>query len=366
MSSTPASAVAIVLWSGDVGGAERFAVQAAREMRRLGVEAEVIFVTSSGRLGEWLHNERIPFRSLDLRRGRDVLLHARSLGKAASSGGASAAWLIAGGYLAAALRLGGFEGRIVATEHGQVLEAPRLPAGRRLIRWLDRASGTWAIDVEVGVSDFVVAELLRYPHARSVVRIYNGVDLSELRPLARAASSPGSESVLRVGAAGRLVRVKQLDHLLTAVASARDGRIELHIAGDGPERSNLEAQAQSLGLAQQVQFHGWVDPISCFWHSCDVAAITSVTESFSMVAAEAMACGLPVVSYENGALPEIIRDAETGRLVQSGDVAALSEALVWYQSRPALRREHGSEARRWCEERYDLRRSVEAYLELLA
>ncbi len=133
--------------------------------------------------------------------------------------------------------------------------------------------------------------------------------------------------------AGRLVKEKGADVLLRAFAKA-SGRVpgsRLVIAGDGPERKNLEALAAKLNLAASVSFRGYLKPqemndeLSGAW----VQVIPSLwDEPFGIVAIEAMARGTAVVASGSGGLGEIIEDGVDGFLVPPGDADALSEKLT--------------------------------------
>jgi glycosyltransferase involved in cell wall biosynthesis len=105
-----------------------------------------------------------------------------------------------------------------------------------------------------------------------------------------------------------------------------------------------------------------------FWSSVDVALVPSNqwVEAFGMVAIEAMACGKPVVAANNGGLPEVVADGETGRVVTAGDIAALADAVGAYVRDPALRAAHGRNARRRCERLFGIEQSASRYLALCA
>ena len=133
--------------------------------------------------------------------------------------------------------------------------------------------------------------------------------------------------------AGRLVREKGADVLLRAFAkaSARTPGARLVIAGDGPERKNLEALAAKLNLASSVRFRGYLKPqemndeLSGAW----VQVVPSLwDEPFGIVAIEAMARGAAVVASGSGGLREIIEDGVDGFLVPPGDADAFSEKLT--------------------------------------
>jgi glycosyltransferase involved in cell wall biosynthesis len=355
--------VAAVLWSGAVGGAETFTVDLCRALRTLGADVGVVFVCGGAPLSARLDEAGIPHRSLGLRRGRDVVRNPRRLARAVRELGPDGALLQRGGYLAATLRAGGYRGRVVAVAHDALLDLGTRTAVERLVSAVDRGSGFWASDVEVAVSDFAYERLGRHLHARRLVRIYNGVDLDAYRPASRAGGETGPPTI---GFAGRLVDGKGVDVLLRAFArgaSQTGGR--LRIAGDGPQRSELEALARSLSLNGSVEFVGWVPDVASFWGGCDIAAMPSdrLVESFGLSAVEAMACGRPVVAARNGALAEIVDDGATGRLVPPGDVDALAAALEALGASD-VRRAAGVAARAACEARFDLRDCARSYLDL--
>jgi len=357
--------LALVLWSGRIGGAETFSVALAGRLRRLGADATVVFVEKPRDLGLRLSRQEVPYRSLDFRRGRDVLRHPRRYAAAVSSVGPDGALLLECGYIGAALRAGGFPGPIVGVEHGAaLLESRVLSRPRRLLRRINRVSGAWADDAEVAVSDFMLEHTRRHPHAHRVRRIYNGIDPDQYIPASLpAVSSPR----LVVGYAGRLIPGKGADHLIRAIAEASDkSPTALLIAGDGPERQRLASLAQELGVASKVDFLGAIDDVPAFWQRCDVAVVPPDTlrESFSMVTLEAMTCGKPIVATRRGALTELVADGVTGTIVPPGDASALARALVTYAERPKLRLAQGAAARTRAIERFHIEDCARAYLDL--
>src|SRR5215207_153419 len=173
--------IASVLWSGLVGGAETFTAELCRAMRDLGVDAGVVFVTRGGPLSSRLDADGIPHASLELGRGREVLRHPRMLASAVQALGPDGVLLMGGGYLAAALRLGGYRARVVAIMHGATIELGPMTLRDRIVRPLDRAMGTWATDVDVAVSDFALSQIQLHRRRGRLIRIYNGVDLGIYR-----------------------------------------------------------------------------------------------------------------------------------------------------------------------------------------
>lgn len=196
-------------------------------------------------------------------------------------------------------------------------------------RWLER----WALRTVSGISACNteaarIAEAKGFAGRARVIPL--GIDPSRFRPDAAAPGRAGEPSRVVVGYAGRLVPEKGLGVLLDALAL--DERLHLRIAGAGPMEAELRAHAAAGGLATRIEFLGplGTDELPGFYRSLDVLALPSLpisnwTEQFGRVAVEAMACGVPVVSSDAGALPEVVGGA--GLVVPTADAAALAAAL---------------------------------------
>ena len=137
---------------------------------------------------------------------------------------------------------------------------------------------------------------------------------------------------LRLICVARLSPEKGLDDLLVALAHARTqgASLELTLVGDGPDREELRALAQQLGLDGHVRFTGFVphgETMVRMLDASDVFVLASRSEGLPHSVVEAMARGLPVVATEIGGLSELLQDGG-GVLVPPGDPGALAEALV--------------------------------------
>lgn len=138
-------------------------------------------------------------------------------------------------------------------------------------------------------------------------------------------------------AAAMLVSGKGLADAIDAVAllHGRGHAAHLTIAGDGPLRAALEAQAASQEIAPYVRFTGMLNKsdLAAEMHQHDVFVMPSERETFSAVVVEAMAAGLPVVATRCGG-PEELITSDTGLLVETGSPRALANAVLEVVAEP--------------------------------
>jgi glycosyltransferase involved in cell wall biosynthesis len=198
-----------------------------------------------------------------------------------------------------------------------------------------------------------------------------GVDTEEFAPPDeqnpdRKAAPEGRP--IRVIAVGYLVRRKAFDVIITAIARLVGMRlpVELRIVGEGPARPALERLARHLGVERYIRFAGLVphDAIAREYHAADIFCSMSLSESFSIVGQEAMACGLPVVATPTGFFGEALRNHRAGTLVRFGDADGLAAAVAELVASRHLREALGREARQLMVREFDWSVIARSYLSL--
>jgi len=172
-----------------------------------------------------------------------------------------------------------------------------------------------------------------------------GVESDVFRPHGR----PEPSNILFVGPLSDSYRWKGLDVLWDAFQRVRAQRPEarLTIVGDGDRSAEFAARAEPLGSAVRLLGRVPEDRLVREYQRAAVVALpsTSDAESFGMVLAEANACGRPVVATRMGGLPDFVRDGDNGLLVEPGDAAGLSKALLALLEDPARGRQMGQRGR---------------------
>lgn len=142
--------------------------------------------------------------------------------------------------------------------------------------------------------------------------IYNGIDTTKFTPVGERARGE-----IVVGTLGRCVYQKGHDLFLriAAILKQRGVRCRFRLGGEGELLQSLKRRAESLGIADMVEFAGFVDEPAAFMRDLDIFALTSRWEGFGFVTAEALSCRVPVVAFNVSSTPEIVSNGENGFLI---------------------------------------------------
>ena len=169
--------------------------------------------------------------------------------------------------------------------------------------------------------------------------VYHGLDFARFpdAPAERAArDGTAAGNPVRLLSVGRAVEKKGFDVLLEALAALpRELAWEWHHVGSGPKLQPLRQQASALGIADRIRWHGARDQAFVVerYRDCDLFVLPSREagdgdrDGLPNVLMEAQTQGLACLSTRFSAIPELIRNGDTGVLVEPGDSAALSSAL---------------------------------------
>lgn len=154
--------------------------------------------------------------------------------------------------------------------------------------------------------------------------------------------------------AGRLTKVKDFEVLIRAFkrVNQRFPEWKLIICGEGEERNRLEKVIEELSLTGVVQLVGYQPNVMEWMKKSSVFVCSSYAEGFPMVGLEALACGLPIVSFRLPSIVEMTK-AKSGIIVEHHDEKELAEGILCLLEDTELRIELGKEAYE-CAKRYDI------------
>jgi glycosyltransferase involved in cell wall biosynthesis len=206
--------------------------------------------------------------------------------------------------------------------------------------------------------------------ASHVEIIHDGVDTETFRPLDDVEKEP--QSILFVGNSED--RNKGARYLLEALRLLRRD-MDFHLTFVDKARDDLTlvpGLVKRLGLTSRITYTGRVstEELVRLYNRAEILVSPSLYEGFGLPAAEAMACGTPVIATTAGAFPEVVADGETGWLVTPGDARALADAIRRLMADPVQRGKMGAAARRRMQERFTwretARKTVALYEEILS
>jgi L-malate glycosyltransferase len=357
----PASVVH-VLWSMDIGGAQRALYQLIREQRRRGRRADLVVVNTAGFYGEQTRKDGADVYELGARSALDFRA-GRRLARLVSVYDIVHFHAVEPVLIHAAARL--TKQRLFYTHRAGLFSYPlkqRLRyklASRDLRRSFDAVAGNTAQAARAA------AKLFGIPEERIPV-VYNGIDFSLLasedsRERLLRKLGLGSESVVRIGTSANLRDCKRVELLLHAIAELDDRGVQCVIIGDGPERLPLEQLSRTLNVADRVVFVGKQQRVGDYLKVLDVFTLPSgPEESFGNAAVEAMGCGVPTVVFrDGGGLTEHVLDGQTGFVAR--DQAQYVQRLRELVDSEATRRKIGAAGMQFVRKKYATEAMVAGY-----
>lgn len=321
--------VLYLIWSLDLGGAERVVVDLAKGLDNRVFKPKVCCLNEKGRYASLLERRGIRVFALRKRPTLDLFLIPRLVRLIKEERidlihshlfGANLWGRIAAHFAGVP---------IVCTEHG--MDVWRTPFHLTLDRLLAPITKR-VVFVSQAVKKFYQSKHISL-NGKSRV-IYNGIDLNrferkqDLSSIRSGLGLNGAEKV--IGIVGRLVPEKAHDDFIRAIrllVQKRDDVVGL-IVGSGGLLELLKKQVQDAGLQRHVIFAGHRDDSAQLYQTMDVSVLCSEREGFPLVALEAMASRVPVVATAVGGVGELLKDRETGMLVPPRNPEALAQAIL--------------------------------------
>jgi len=180
----------------------------------------------------------------------------------------------------------------------------------------------------------------------------NGIALERFLA-ATPSHPPGRPTVITCVARFEPVKNHALLFEAAARLKASGRRFELWLVGGGEGRARCERQVADLGLTDEVRFLGYRDDIPQLLSQSDVAVLTSLKEGIPRAALEAMAAALPMVATRVTGTRSVVRDGDTGFLVDVDDVAGFAGTLALLADDPELRARMGARGREVARAEFD-------------
>ena len=173
------------------------------------------------------------------------------------------------------------------------------------------------------------------------------------------------EKELAISAIGTLNEVKDYDSMLEAfsLASKKNSKMRLFIAGDGPEKERLQKKASDLGICTRVYFLGALEERerNALLYLTDIFIMSSKTEGCPTSLLEAMYFEKPIIATKVGGIPEIIKHEESGLLISERDPQSLADTILDIAENQIRRIQFGKRAKQVFEERFTQQHMLKAY-----
>jgi glycosyltransferase involved in cell wall biosynthesis len=150
------------------------------------------------------------------------------------------------------------------------------------------------------------------------------------------------------------------------VKSKRVSNLEWILVGNGSLRKRIEDEVRELGLCGVVKITGWVNDPETYLTKMRLLLLPSKSEGLPNVVLEAMACGTPVLATPVGAIPDIIKEGETGFLLKSNDPKHIAERIVELLNNPELLEKVSIKAYNYVRENFSFEKTLDAWRKILS
>lgn len=252
---------------------------------------------------------------------------------------------------------------VVSLRGRQINITPFAPGNARYVKDLRRILPL--CDAYHCVSENILLEAQNFglePKRAYVIR--PAIDTSIFYPVGRSIPSRPAR-LLMIGA---LIWRKGYEYALLVMKRLVDAGVDaqLTIVGDGNECDRIQYTIQDLELQDRVYLLGQVNPSQVLelLHDSQVFLHTALSEGIANVVLEAMACGLPVVSFSSGGIDEVIDHGKDGFLAKTRDVDDVTKYVIRIVTNPELRHSLGAAARQKIQSQFELKSQGQQFIDL--
>jgi glycosyltransferase involved in cell wall biosynthesis len=165
---------------------------------------------------------------------------------------------------------------------------------------------------------------------------------------------------------GRLVELKGVDHLISALSELKKIRNDwvCWIVGNGDKQADLKVQSKNLGLEDDILFFGKRDDIPSLLAKSDIFVLPSLLENQPLSVIEAQIAGKAIIVNDVGGLPEIVEDGVTGLITPAGDIKTLCKKINLLLEDEKYRKRLGANAKKWGMTHWSLDKGVKHLIEI--
>ncbi|MBU1049860.1 N-acetyl-alpha-D-glucosaminyl L-malate synthase BshA [Candidatus Bipolaricaulota bacterium] len=219
-------------------------------------------------------------------------------------------------------------------------------------------------DAVTVVSQFLKDETIRQFDVQRELRvIYNFIDPErhelEPCPCIPQCSMNSQKTIMHISNFRPVKRIRDVIAVFAKICASVDSRLIL--VGDGPDAIVAREMGQELGILDRIKFIGIVDRVAPLLARADLFLLPSSTESFGLVALEAMASGVPVIASDVGGIPEVVEHGRTGFLAPVGDVDAMASYAINLLTHAEDHCRFGMAAQEHARKKFDYRLIVPQY-----
>jgi len=265
------------------------------------------------------------------------------------------------GRLAAILT---FRKMIIHTFHGHIFDGYFSPLKTKFFTLVERALSRFT-DVIISVSnkqrkDFVGLKLGNYD---KIINIPLGLELETFKESRKFRAEMRKtyqipETVIVVSIVARIVPIKNHSLLITAarilIEKFKFNNFKIMVVGDGYLKNDIENQICDAGLIDYFIFVGFIDDLPKFYGMSDITALTSNNEGLPTVIIESMAASVPVIATDVGGVGDLVKDNETGLLVEPNNPELFARRLLELCVNPELRDRLAVTARQFAFDNYSI------------